>query len=492
MSVTAAYPVHVDATLDPNLSRWLWLVKWVLAIPHYIVLAGLWAAFVVTSVYAFFAILVTGRYPPSLFTFNVGVLRWSWRVTYYAYGALGTDRYPPFSLHDDPDFPAHLSVEYPAHLSRGLVLVKWWLLALPHYVIVGILVGGGTWSSTRFRGNGMWFLQSGGGGGLIGVLVLVAGVILAVTGAYPSGLYDVVLGLNRWTLRVAGYAGLMTDVYPPFHLDRGGSDPATLALTGSASAPDTVQEPAGRPAALPPAHGGWSSGRVVALVCGSLASLLAIGMMVGGVALAAIDHVSRDSAGYLTTSTVSLSNGSTAITSDAVTLEPTGPGNVGLSAVVGTVRIRVTPRDPSRASFIGIGPSAAVTAYLAGTAYATVRTIDSTSATYTEHAGSNHPTAPAAQSFWTASGTGTGTQVLSWTPVAGDWSVVVMNADAQPGVDVNVDAAATAPGLSAIAWGVALAGALLLLVGVLLVVLPIRAAARDHHAQLPSMERSIG
>src|SRR2546421_4080456 len=143
MTVASTYPVRVDARLDPHLSRWLWLVKWVLTIPHYIVLFFLWIAFAVTSVVAFFAILFTGRYPRPIFEFNVGVLRWTWRVNYYAYSALGTDRYPPFTLAEVPDYPAQLHVPYPEHLSRRLVLVKWWLLALPHLVIVGIFAGGG-------------------------------------------------------------------------------------------------------------------------------------------------------------------------------------------------------------------------------------------------------------------------------------------------------------------------------------------------------------
>ena len=93
----STYPVRVDAALDPHLSRWLWLVKWVLAIPHYFVLAFLWLAFAVLSVAAFFAILFTGRYPRSLFDYIEGVIRWQNRVGAYAF-LLITDRYPPFSL----------------------------------------------------------------------------------------------------------------------------------------------------------------------------------------------------------------------------------------------------------------------------------------------------------------------------------------------------------------------------------------------------------
>jgi hypothetical protein len=229
MAHAVGYPVRVDGHLDPGLSRWLWLVKWLLAIPHYIVLAFLWVAFVVLSIVAFFAILFTGRYPHAIFDFNVGVLRWTWRVDYYAYAALGTDRYPPFKLSDDPDYPARLEVSYPDHLSRGLVLVKSWLLAIPHYLVVVFFVSSGAYvvivsGSTEASAEAY-------GPGLIGILVLIAAIMLLFTGRYPGGVFDFVLGMNRWLLRVCAYAALMTDAYPPFRFDAGGDDPGTVAMS---------------------------------------------------------------------------------------------------------------------------------------------------------------------------------------------------------------------------------------------------------------------
>jgi hypothetical protein len=241
-----SYPVRVNASLDPSTSRALWLIKWLLLIPHYVVLAFLWVAFLMVSVVAFFAILVTGHYPRPLFDFNVGVLRWTWRVDYYGYAALGTDRYPPFTLADVPDYPAHLDVPYPGRLSRGLVLVKWWLLALPHYLVLSVFVGGGLWASSRGAGDGWNGVL--GAGGLVGLLVLIAAVVLLFTARYPKPLYDLVVGMDRWALRVAAYAGLMTDVYPPFRLDQGGTDPGSVPAVPAPSAPPV---PAGFPTDAP-------------------------------------------------------------------------------------------------------------------------------------------------------------------------------------------------------------------------------------------------
>src|SRR2546421_11200897 len=106
MQNTTSYPLQLTGELAPRLSRGLWLVKWLLAIPHFIVLFFLWIAFAVVSVVAFFAILFTGRYPRGLFEFNVGVLRWSWRVGFFSYNAPGTAPYPPLTLKDVAHHPA--------------------------------------------------------------------------------------------------------------------------------------------------------------------------------------------------------------------------------------------------------------------------------------------------------------------------------------------------------------------------------------------------
>jgi hypothetical protein len=233
---TPLYPVRVRGDLDPALSRWQWLVKWILAIPHYIILLFLHIAYFVVTVIAFFAILFTGKYPRALFDFNVGVMRWRWRVLFYALSALGTDRYPPFSLQPNPEYPADLEVDYPEQLHRGLVLIKWWLLAIPHYLVLLAFYGGGRF----FMGNhGMGHHHHHWGGGyvsvpLICILLLIAVVALLFTARYPKGLYDFVIGINRWAIRVRAYASLMRDEYPPFRLDMGPREPEPPAAPESA------------------------------------------------------------------------------------------------------------------------------------------------------------------------------------------------------------------------------------------------------------------
>jgi hypothetical protein len=227
---TLLYPIRVRGDLDPALSRWQWLVKWILAIPHYIILFFLRIAYFVVTVIAFFAILFTGKYPRGLFDFNVGVMRWHWRVLFYSLSALGTDRYPPFSLQPNSEYPADLEVDHPERLHRGLVLIKWWLLAIPHYLVLMAFYGGARFFMRNHDDD--W------GGGyvsvpLIGILLLIAVVALLFTARYPKGLYDFVMGINRWAIRVRAYTSLMRDEYPPFRLDMGPREPEPPAAPES-------------------------------------------------------------------------------------------------------------------------------------------------------------------------------------------------------------------------------------------------------------------
>jgi hypothetical protein len=222
-SVQAASPLQLTGHLDPRLSRWLWLVKMFLAIPHFVILAVLWAGFIVATFVAGIAILITGRYPRALFDFTVGVMRWDWRVGFYVFAALGTDRYPPFSL-APADYPATLDVAYPERLSRGLVLVKW-VLAIPHLIVVGLL--GYTLmlypipALNELSGDSIVL----GGYSVLNLLVVIAGFFLLITGWYPASLFDFLVGLSRWGNRTLVYVALMSDQYPPFRLDAGPTEP---------------------------------------------------------------------------------------------------------------------------------------------------------------------------------------------------------------------------------------------------------------------------
>ncbi len=203
-----SHSITFKADLSKPPSRALWLVKWLLLIPHFIVLAALWVVYTVVAIIAFFAILFTAKYPRKLFDFNVGVLRWTWRVGFYGYWILGTDEYPPFSL-KSTDYPADLNVEYPEKLSRGLIFVKW-LLAVPHYLVLAPLMGLGDWNRAD---SGFTFI------GLIWILAIIIAILLLFTKKYNKDIFKLNTGIIRWMFRITVYVGLMTDQYPPFKLD---------------------------------------------------------------------------------------------------------------------------------------------------------------------------------------------------------------------------------------------------------------------------------
>ena len=446
------YPVSLSGQLDAKLSRWLWLVKWILAIPHYIVLAFVWLAVLVLTVVAFFAILVTGRYPRGIFDFNLGVFRWTWRVAFYSYGALGTDRYPPFTLDDVPDYPARLEIAYPETLSRGLVLVKWWLLAIPHYIIVGLFLGGGSYAASRVDD---WVWSVGFETGLIGILVLVAGFGLLFTTRYPLGLFDLVMGLDRWVARVGSYVLLMRDEYPPFRLDQGGTD-EPIETPGEPEPAAAITEATAGPAPAA-AGGGSTAGRIVLVVVGVIAGVIALGLLAGGCALVGIDRTQRDDDGFLMSPTQEFASPTYAIVSEAAELDTDG-AEWALDTFLGTVRVK---SESERDVFVGIGPATEVDRYLNGVEHDVVDDLDSSGdPEFARQTGSRPVGAPGEETFWVASASGSGEQALDWEPEDGDWRVVVMNADASRGVSSDLSIGAELDTVLWIGLGLLLFGAL--------------------------------
>jgi Domain of unknown function (DUF4389) len=455
MQATYPHPAPFPARLEGHLeqpSRWLWLVKWLLALPHYIVLAFLWIAFVLLSLVAFVVLLFGGSYPRGAFDFNLGVLRWTWRVAFYAFGANGTDRYPPFTLADVPDYPARLDVDYRERQRHGLPLVGWWLLGIPQYCIAGIFAGG-VGSIGWGASNSHWTTPASAG--LIDLLVLVAVVVLLFRGEYPRSIFDFVLGLNRWVLRVGAYAALMTAEYPPFRLDAGESDSGGIAIepTPTPTAPATPRSTA--------ASSTWGVGRVIAVVVSSLALLAGLAALGGGGTALVFDQTERDAGGYLMTGSTAYSTSAHALVSDSYRTGSAGDWFIARD-MLGTVHIRTQSTQPV---FVGIGPAASVQSYLAGVSREVATRFDAVQSDFRLHQGRAPAAPPQSEHFWVASSTGSGTQTLSWSPTNGEYRIVVMNANGSAGVHTDLAIGARFPHLLWIGIGALGSGALLLLLG---------------------------
>jgi hypothetical protein len=467
------YPVQVRAHRDTPLSRWLWLVKWLLLIPHYIILAGLAIAFVVMTLVAYVCVLFTGRYPHGIFSFNVGVLRWGWRVGYYGYEALGTDRYPPFTLAEVPDYPAGLHIDHPPRIPRWLPLVAW-LFAIPHLLIVGALTGVASyqWQLTATTTVSVPM-------GLVSVGVLVAGFALLFTERYPRGLYDLLVGVARWSLRVVAYVALLTPRYPPFRLDQGGTEPDG----GPDQPPDGAVALAHPSQMVPPtpvpASSGGVAGRVVALVAGVLLLFPAIGLGLAGTGVLVLNGARNDN-GLVTSPTRNVSSPTAAVTVEGVNLQA---GDAWSRTVtdIGTVRLTATSPagDPL---FIGIAPESAVDSWLAGTAHdELVDLYGGGQPRYQRAAGAVRDIGtPAEQTFWVASAGGTGTVTLDWRPTSGRYAVVLANADGTRGVTGNVSAATKVPGLGPLGIGLLAGGAAVLLAAFVLIYVGASGLGRRH------------
>ena len=193
MAGYGSYPVELVGDYQQRVNRVLWLVKWLLVIPHVVVLSLLQLPTIFTVPLSWIIIIIIGRNPEFLWGYHSGLLRWSWRVNYYAYGVGNTDQYPPFAFGSMDDYPAELLIEYPERSSRLTTLFRW-LLVIPHWIIV-------------------YFL------GIINGLLVFLALLLLITGNYSEGLFDIIMRLNLWMYRVNAYSALLVDEYPPFSFD---------------------------------------------------------------------------------------------------------------------------------------------------------------------------------------------------------------------------------------------------------------------------------
>ena len=188
---STSYPLTFEVRYPEELSRWLIFVKWLLVIPHLIVLYGLGVAANLITLIAWFVILFTKRYPPELFSFVVSINRWGANVTAYTF--LLTDDYPPFSWEAN-EYPVTYDVEYPEELSRWLIFVKL-ILAIPHIIVLAFLFIGAF------------------------IALTVAWFAILFTKRFPESLFNFLVGLLRWQYCVSAYTNLLRDEYPPFSLE---------------------------------------------------------------------------------------------------------------------------------------------------------------------------------------------------------------------------------------------------------------------------------
>jgi hypothetical protein len=186
----SGYPLIIDATHQEHYNRFLPLVKWLLALPHYIVLFFLAIGLLFSILISWFAVVFTRKYPRALWDYNVGVMRWAWRVVSYVY--LLTDKYPPFSLEPEPDYPSALDIPYPEDgVDRWRPFFAW-LLAIPYLIVAGIL------------------------GYLAGIVAFIGIFVILFTAKLPEGMFKLILIPHRWQLRGNAYAYFMLTKYPPF------------------------------------------------------------------------------------------------------------------------------------------------------------------------------------------------------------------------------------------------------------------------------------
>jgi hypothetical protein len=246
-----------------------------------------------------------------------------------------------------------------------------------------------------------------------------------------------------------------------------------LSRDGPAGVEDLPRGIEGGPESTAPASPGpearasrWTAGRIIALVIAGLLGVISLALLATGGAALWYDQTQRDG-GYVTTDVHDFSTSGSALATEPTELGSAGVGWLYSPSMLDEVRIRVTPTGPDSELFVGIGRSADVDRYLAGVNHTVITEffgdeVDTVS-------GSTSVSAPGTQGFWVASTTGHGSQTLVWDPADGSWSVVVMNADGRPGIDIGGDLGARLPALPWIAAGFLAAGAVFLVGGALLI-----------------------
>jgi len=184
--------VHLDVDRQDEYSRFMPLIKWLLAIPHFLALIVLGIGAYVVIIISFFAVLFTGRYPEGMFNYMVGVHRWAMRVTAYVF--LMVDPYPPFTLDDDPSYPVRFDIEYPEHMERWRPLVTW-LLVIPYAIVASFV-----------------FI-------LAEIMAFFAFFTILFTKQFPEGLFNIAKIGMRWQARSNAYTYWLVTRYPPFVWD---------------------------------------------------------------------------------------------------------------------------------------------------------------------------------------------------------------------------------------------------------------------------------
>jgi Domain of unknown function (DUF4389) len=183
------YPVRLEADREPEYNRFLPLVKWLLAFPHYLVLIVVGIAAFFAILISFFAVLITGRYPRGLWDFVTGTHRWGMRVAGYV--LLLTDQYPPFSLQNDPSYPVRVEWDYPETVDRWRPLVHW-LLIIPYALVAGVLI---------------WLAE---------IVAFIGVFVILFTKDLPEGMFRLIVNPMRWQVRANSYYTWLVTRYPPF------------------------------------------------------------------------------------------------------------------------------------------------------------------------------------------------------------------------------------------------------------------------------------